>query len=398
MLLGLAYRLLGSRHDAEDVLQEAYLRWLGVDRATVAEPRRYLSRVVTRLALDRLRARQATRETYVGPWLPEPVPTEPSPFGPLEPRGAARLAVRRPAARAGAAHPTGARGVRPAHRVRAALRRDRAKSWTGVPRTAASSTTARPPAYARSSAASPPAVPNGNGCWTRSSPQPATVTWRPSPAWSLPTPPPGTTAAVGCAPPATRSPARTGSPGSSPGSTAADRRWTMRRVELNGEPAALLTRDGRQPVHPDRQRGGRPDHRRLRGGQPGEAAAVPTERRSGRSAQLGEPERDLALGAVRQSRRRAPGSPGWTATGRRGWCRRRPCGRRCCRPCARTTSITWSPESTSATSGPPVMNVLQRRVERLVDVLGVVLVGELAVHRPVSPARRSAGPCARSGR
>ncbi|MFE9191417.1 RNA polymerase sigma factor SigJ [Micromonospora sp. NPDC007208] len=84
MLLGLAYRLLGSRHDAEDVLQEAYLRWLGVDRARVDEPRRYLSRVVTRLALDRLRARQAARETYVGTWLPEPVPTAPSPFGPLD--------------------------------------------------------------------------------------------------------------------------------------------------------------------------------------------------------------------------------------------------------------------------------------------------------------------------
>ncbi|MFR9780243.1 RNA polymerase sigma factor SigJ [Micromonospora sp. MS34] len=84
MLLGLAYRLLGSLHDAEDVLQEAYLRWLDVDRESVAEPRRYLSRVVTRLALDRLRARQAARETYVGPWLPEPVPTDPSPFGPLD--------------------------------------------------------------------------------------------------------------------------------------------------------------------------------------------------------------------------------------------------------------------------------------------------------------------------
>ncbi|WCN80372.1 RNA polymerase sigma factor SigJ [Micromonospora sp. LH3U1] len=84
MLLGLAYRLLGSRHDAEDVLQETYLRWLGVDRSTVEEPRRYLSRVVTRLALDRLRARQAARETYVGTWLPEPVPTTPSPFGPLD--------------------------------------------------------------------------------------------------------------------------------------------------------------------------------------------------------------------------------------------------------------------------------------------------------------------------
>ncbi|GAB3943596.1 sigma factor-like helix-turn-helix DNA-binding protein [Micromonospora vulcania] len=55
-----------------------------MDRTTVDEPRRYLSRVVTRLSLDRLRARQAARETYVGTWLPEPVPTEPSPFGPLD--------------------------------------------------------------------------------------------------------------------------------------------------------------------------------------------------------------------------------------------------------------------------------------------------------------------------
>ncbi|WP_240742203.1 RNA polymerase sigma factor SigJ [Micromonospora zingiberis] len=84
MLLGLAYRLLGSRHDAEDILQEAYLRWIRVDRASVGEPRRYLSRVVTHLAMDRLRARQAAREAYVGPWLPEPVATAPSPFGPLE--------------------------------------------------------------------------------------------------------------------------------------------------------------------------------------------------------------------------------------------------------------------------------------------------------------------------
>ncbi|GAA4463081.1 sigma-70 family RNA polymerase sigma factor [Phytohabitans houttuyneae] len=72
MLFGLAYRLLGSAHDAEDVLQDAYLRWLGADRAAVAEPRRYLSRIVTHLAMDRLRARQA--EPYVGPWLPEPLP------------------------------------------------------------------------------------------------------------------------------------------------------------------------------------------------------------------------------------------------------------------------------------------------------------------------------------
>lgn len=84
MLFGLAYRLLGSVHDADDVLQEAYLRWTRADRADVAEPRRYLTRVVARLALDALRARQARREEYVGTWLPEPVSTEPSPFGAVD--------------------------------------------------------------------------------------------------------------------------------------------------------------------------------------------------------------------------------------------------------------------------------------------------------------------------
>lgn len=80
MLTGLAYRLLGSVHDAEDVLQEAYLRWSAADRSAVEQPRRYLTRVVARLAVDQLRARQARRESYVGEWLPEPVATGPSPF------------------------------------------------------------------------------------------------------------------------------------------------------------------------------------------------------------------------------------------------------------------------------------------------------------------------------
>jgi RNA polymerase sigma-70 factor, ECF subfamily len=75
MLFGLAYRMLGSVDDAEDVLQEAYLRWHQTDRSTVEQPRRYLSRVVTHLAVDKLRQRKAARETYVGQWLPEPIPT-----------------------------------------------------------------------------------------------------------------------------------------------------------------------------------------------------------------------------------------------------------------------------------------------------------------------------------
>src|SRR5579872_1474630 len=72
-LTGLAYRMLGSRADAEDIVQDAYLRWHAVDRAAVEEPRRYLGTVVTRLCLDRMKSAQARREVYVGQWLPEPV-------------------------------------------------------------------------------------------------------------------------------------------------------------------------------------------------------------------------------------------------------------------------------------------------------------------------------------
>jgi RNA polymerase sigma-70 factor, ECF subfamily len=69
-----AYRMLGSLADAEDMVQEAYLRWHGAkDTASVQNPRAYLTRIVARLCLDRLKSAQARRETYVGPWLPEPI-------------------------------------------------------------------------------------------------------------------------------------------------------------------------------------------------------------------------------------------------------------------------------------------------------------------------------------
>ncbi|HZB50025.1 MAG TPA: RNA polymerase sigma factor SigJ [Mycobacteriales bacterium] len=77
LLFGVAYRVLGSVADAEDVVQEAWLRWHRVDAADIADPRSFLIKVSTRLALDRLRRAKARRETYVGPWLPEPLPTGP---------------------------------------------------------------------------------------------------------------------------------------------------------------------------------------------------------------------------------------------------------------------------------------------------------------------------------
>ncbi|OKJ65540.1 RNA polymerase subunit sigma-24 [Streptomyces sp. CB02009] len=87
MLLGVAYRMLGRAADAEDVVQEAWLRWTAEDRTEVREPRAFLVRITTRLAIDRLRQAQARRESYVGPWLPEPVVTD---FGPTAPDTAER--------------------------------------------------------------------------------------------------------------------------------------------------------------------------------------------------------------------------------------------------------------------------------------------------------------------
>ncbi|MFJ9710113.1 RNA polymerase sigma-70 factor [Streptomyces sp. NPDC101234] len=76
VLMGVAYRMLGRVADAEDVVQDAWLRWSRADRGEVREPRGYLVRITTRLAVDRYRQIQARRETYVGPWLPEPYVTD----------------------------------------------------------------------------------------------------------------------------------------------------------------------------------------------------------------------------------------------------------------------------------------------------------------------------------
>ncbi len=72
-LTRIAYRMLGSVADAEDVVQEAFLRWFRTDRESIREPEAFLRRVVTRLCLDQLKSAHHQRETYIGPWLPEPV-------------------------------------------------------------------------------------------------------------------------------------------------------------------------------------------------------------------------------------------------------------------------------------------------------------------------------------
>ena len=90
VLMGVAYRMLGRVSDAEDVVQEAWLRWSRADRDAVRAPRGYLVRVTTRLAVDRLRQAQARKESYVGPWLPEPYATD---FGDAVPDTAERAVL-----------------------------------------------------------------------------------------------------------------------------------------------------------------------------------------------------------------------------------------------------------------------------------------------------------------
>jgi RNA polymerase sigma factor (sigma-70 family) len=83
-LFGLAYRLLGSADEAEDAVQDAFLRWAGADRDSIGTPGAWLAKVVTNLCLNRLTSARARRESYVGPWLPEPVLTEGGDLGPLD--------------------------------------------------------------------------------------------------------------------------------------------------------------------------------------------------------------------------------------------------------------------------------------------------------------------------
>jgi len=73
LLFSIAYRMLGSAAEADDILQDAYVRFQGVPPAKVESPKSYLSAIVTRLCLNQLTSARAQRETYLGPWLPEPV-------------------------------------------------------------------------------------------------------------------------------------------------------------------------------------------------------------------------------------------------------------------------------------------------------------------------------------
>ncbi|MFL5733415.1 MAG: RNA polymerase sigma-70 factor [Chloroflexia bacterium] len=87
LMMGIAYRMLGSAAEAEDVVQDTYLRYRAVPAESIASKKAFLSTIVTRLSLNRLSSARARRETYIGPWLPEPVVTEGDPYMMLTGRG-----------------------------------------------------------------------------------------------------------------------------------------------------------------------------------------------------------------------------------------------------------------------------------------------------------------------
>ncbi len=85
LLFSIAYRMLGSAMDAEDIVQEAWLRYLQADREDIESPRAYLSTIVTRLCINQLKSAREQREQYIGPWLPEPILTGGKRLAPEQP-------------------------------------------------------------------------------------------------------------------------------------------------------------------------------------------------------------------------------------------------------------------------------------------------------------------------
>ncbi|QXC60335.1 hypothetical protein KSP35_18675 [Aquihabitans sp. G128] len=148
-LVGLAYRITGSRAEADDVVQDAWLRWQRADPSTIERPAAWLTTVTSRLALDRLKSARHQREAYVGPWLPDAATTEPGPADRAELAESLTIGF---LAVLEAARARRAGGVPAGRRLRPALRRDRPRGRQdprglptgGLPRPARGSATAAP--------------------------------------------------------------------------------------------------------------------------------------------------------------------------------------------------------------------------------------------------------------
>ena len=124
LLFTVAYEMLGSAADAEDVLQETWLRWAEADRSDVRDARAYLVRITTRLALNKMRAAARRRESYVGPWLPEPLLTSPDVAEDVELADSVSMAMLLVLE---TAEPDRAGGLRAARGLRLRVRRDRGR-------------------------------------------------------------------------------------------------------------------------------------------------------------------------------------------------------------------------------------------------------------------------------
>ena len=124
LLFSIAYRMLGSVADAEDVLQEAFLRWQRASEADIRSPRAFLVTIVSRLCINQLQSAHARRETYVGEWLPEPLVTDPESNAAAS-RPGGRIRLHGAPAAAGAADAGRAGGLSPARSLRLQARRDR---------------------------------------------------------------------------------------------------------------------------------------------------------------------------------------------------------------------------------------------------------------------------------
>ena len=152
-LLAVAYRLTGTVADAEDIVQDAWLRWDGSGAEAINDLRAWLTTVVSRLSLDRLRSAAHRRETYFGEWLPEPVVTDAGRLRSAVGGGGRRGRPVRRDGGAGATQPRSAGGVCAARRIRCAVRRDRRRA--GVSAAAARQLASR---ARRAVASAPPSV------------------------------------------------------------------------------------------------------------------------------------------------------------------------------------------------------------------------------------------------